>query len=181
MGQPKQLLLYQGKTLIERAVDTTLSLPFEGIWLVLGAYFKEIREKIQSSKVFILQNTRWEEGMASSLKMGLSEALKEHPPLEGVLFLLCDQLHLTRDHLEKIMEAHQKTGKALVASSYEGIPGVPTLITRPFFPEILALQGDQGARKILRKNRDILCEVAFPAGKVDIDSPEDLKNLHFGD
>mgnify|MGYP003335977593 CR=1 FL=1 len=67
---------------------------------------------------------------------------------------------------------------AAVVPTFDGVRGNPVLLSASLAPEIAQLSGDKGARQILR-GRDDVCElpVASPAARLDIDTPDMLKNL----
>ena len=55
--------------------------------------------------------------------------------------------------------------------------GVPVLFGRTFFAELLMLQGQEGAKKILKNHPDDIVLIPFEQGNIDIDSPEDYERL----
>lgn len=88
-----------------------------------------------------------QEGMAASLRAGL-EALD--PLVDGVLVLLLDQPALVSTHLQRLLDRWRCAPTVAVASAYAGIAGVPALLPRDWFADLRALQGDTGARELLR-------------------------------
>ena len=111
--------------------------------------------------------------MASSVRTGL-EALLTEDGLEAVLFMVCDQLLVTPDILNSLVHAFEAGNHLIVASEYDGEIGVPALFGRTLFPELLALSGPEGARKVIHRHRSETLLIAFPGGTLDIDTPTDL-------
>ena len=177
MGEPKQLFAYRGKTLLGHAIDTAHSLPDAPIVVVIGAHSAQIRAQIDGSRVIIAENADWRDGMGGSLREGLSALLAAHPEISAAIFLVCDQPLLSATTLSILIATHQQSGRAIVASEYGGTLGVPVLFARAMFPELLALDGADGARQIIRTHRDRAIGVPFPDGAVDIDTPADHENL----
>jgi molybdenum cofactor cytidylyltransferase len=177
MGEPKQLLAYRGKTLLHHTINTALSLDGAPVVVVLGAYAAQIRAQLDDSRVLIAENSHWCDGMGGSLRVGLSGLLAAHPEISAVIFLLCDQPLLSTDTLSILVATHERTGSAIVASEYDGALGVPALFARAFFPELLALDGADGARQIIRAHRDQTIGVPFQEGAFDIDTPADYARL----
>ena len=77
--------------------------------------------------------------------------------------MVCDQPYISASVLNDLITAQQKTGKRIVPCSYGEIIGA-TLVHKVFFPELMKLQGDAGARKIIQQNMDEVATVLFPPG-----------------
>ncbi len=178
MGEPKQLLAYHGTTLLQHAIATALELDGTPVVVVLGAHAEKIRTQISEPRVTFAENPDWLEGMGASVRVGLSAMLAAHPDVAGVIFLPCDQPLLTAATLRDLIAAHERTGRAIAASEYGGVLGVPALFARDHFPELLALDGATGARQIIWAHRANAIGVPFPEGAVDVDTPADYARLH---
>jgi molybdenum cofactor cytidylyltransferase len=177
-GRPKQLIPYQGETLLARAIRFAKDAGFHPVVAVLGAERDAIRAAIPPGSAVFIDNDAWQEGIASSMRAGL-RAIAEHTPQPaGVLMMPCDQPRLTADHLRMLLGAFRaENGPFIVASLYSGVRGVPALFPAAMFPQLNSLSGDTGARKLLLDPPVPVLEVAFPGGEVDIDSPDDLAHL----
>ena len=88
MGKAKQLLHYQGQTLIHRAVMSLLHAPCDRIVVVLGAHADSIRPGLTHLPVKIIHNPDWQEGMSSSIKKGMSLVPEN---ADAVMISLVDQ------------------------------------------------------------------------------------------
>lgn len=176
MGRPKQLLAYQGKTLLRHAVETALSLPNAAVVVVLGAHAEQIRPELDGLPVRIAENPDWRGGMGFSLRTGLSALLAAYPDASAALFLLCDQPHITPELL-RLLEAEWRRGANLAACQYETRRGVPAIFDAALFPELLALQGAEGARQVLAQHASEVSAIPFPEGAIDVDRPEDYTAL----
>jgi molybdenum cofactor cytidylyltransferase len=176
MGQPKQLLSYRGRTLLRHTVETALALGDAPVVVVLGAHADRIRPELADLRVLVVENPDWRVGMGTSLRAGLNALLSAHPEIAAALFLLCDQPHISPDLLRH-MEMEWRQGVALIACRYETRPGVPALFAAAHFPELLALQGAEGARQVLAQHANEVVAIPFPAGAIDVDRPEDYAAL----
>ena len=170
----KQLLVYQGKTLLRRATETACASSCAPCVVVLGANATRLTEEIADLPVQICVNTNWQEGMGTSLKYG-AEALP--PSLTGVSVMLCDQPLLTTEHLERLVQRHREYQDKIIASDYGERLGVPCLFPAAFFPELLQLSGDEGARQMLRRHTEAVQRVPFPEGAWDVDTVADWQRL----
>jgi molybdenum cofactor cytidylyltransferase len=79
--------------------------------------------------------------------------------------------------LAALVQEQQNSGKSIVACSYGGIVGVPAVFSREMFPALMALQGQEGARKLISAKTEQLATVPFPNGIIDIDTIEDFLDL----
>jgi molybdenum cofactor cytidylyltransferase len=177
MGKPKQLLQYKGESLIRRSIRVGLEANCDPVIVVLGAHFDKIKPVITEMKVHIVENIAWEEGIGSSIRYGMSKLLKLAPETEDVIIMLCDQPMVKADLLKTLMRERKEKGKGIIACAYEETIGVPALFNKTFFPKLLALKGDEGAKKLLYRHRDEVVAVSFPAGAVDIDTIADYESL----
>lgn len=169
MGFAKLLLRHRGQSLLARAVAAA-SQVCDAVWVVVGAYPRRYGTEAEAAGAEVVLNPDWREGLSSSLRRGV-EAL---PAEYGAAFiLLADQPFVGTGHLEALLERHRTDGCDLVLSRYQGVAGAPALVYRSLFPQLLALQGDRGARALTR--------VASSVGEVplrtpqDVDSPEDAE------
>ena len=181
LGEPKQLLLLNGETLLVRVIRLAGEAGAGPVIVVLGAHHERIRVEISLSRrsnAHFVYNEGWEQGLAGSIQVGL-QALETHAPqATGVLILGCDQTRLTAEHLRALLDAFPaQNSPTIVASSYADVVGIPAVFPRAVFAELLALEGDQGARKLLKQPSCLLLTLPFAGGEIDIDLPADLAQL----
>ncbi|MCB0560933.1 MAG: nucleotidyltransferase family protein [Lewinellaceae bacterium] len=182
MGKAKQLLRYQGESLLLRSLRIALETPFYPVCIVLGARAEEMEAELayerDSRDTLIVYNSAWASGMGSSVAIGMEALLRAQPELEAVFFILVDQPYLAAAHLinlkQQLDAAPEKMG---AASAYEHTLGVPALFRKALFPELLQLHGQKGAKPVIEKYRGQLLAVPFPQGRIDLDTPEDWKEF----
>ncbi len=109
--------------------------------------------------------------MGHSLALGAVAA--ERDGADDLLVLTCDQIHVTPEHLRKLVQASRRDH--VVASAYANRRGVPALFPCFSFRALQQLRGDRGARDLLQQE-DVLA-VPLQGGEVDIDTPQDLPAL----
>ena len=177
LGQPKQLLEYQNKTLLQHTIDVAHTIPCELCVLVLGSNAQQIEAQTELRDFRMVLNSEWKEGIAGSIRTGLSELLIHAPDVEDVLILLSDQPHLHTDFLKKLVVEHARSPVGITASSYADQIGVPAIFNRKFFDELLTLKGDKGAKKIIMKYSEQVTLIPFEGGETDIDTKEDYDQL----
>lgn len=180
LGTPKQLLPYQGKSLLRHTAEVAVASGCRPIVVVLGAQVERLAMEVQQLPVHIVENKRWNEGMSSSIQTGLRELQSFHPPVKAVVMLLCDQPFVSALLVQQLTEVHHCTGKPIVASDYAETVGVPALFSRDLFPDLMMLQVDRGARYVLQNRAQAVARVPFPFCAIDIDTPSDYEHLHTG-
>lgn len=179
MGRPKQLLPIGNKSLLEHAVDAALDSAAWPVVVVLGAHAGEIRPVLARRPVLIAENAAWAEGMASSLRAGLSLINAFSPRIEGVVFALCDQPAFSTAIIDRLVEERHRSGCRVVAARYGGHLGAPVLFDQSHFPALSALVGDEGARKLLATlPPDDIAALHLPELGQDLDTPEDYAGYH---
>lgn len=176
MGHPKQLILHEGQPLVARATAAAGEAGADPVIVVLGAHAAEIQAALAGyTGLRVVVNAAWETGLASSLATGLRAAM-EKDSWEGVLVTLADQPLIDAAILRRLLAAFQ-AGARLVASGYQGVPGVPALFGREHVPELLTLTGDAGAGPWLRKRLPDLMIIPLDAVLLDLDTPADAARL----
>ena len=175
MGRPKQNLTFKNLTFLQRIASTAASLNCGPVIIVLGSNAPLFSEDYENAIAVI--NDNWQEGMASSICCGLKKLLEKYPSIEGAIITVCDQPYISAAVLNDMITTQQKTGKRIVACSYGEIIGPPALFHKAFFPEVMKLRGDAGARKIIQQNMDEVATVLFPQGRIDIDTEADYDAL----
>ncbi len=173
LGQPKQLLRYQGELLVERAVRIAREAGADPVFVVLGANHSPIFEVLSAlePRVRVLLNQGWADGMGHSIALGAAAA--ERNGADDLLVLTCDQILVTPEHLRRLVELSHRDH--VVASTYAGHRGVPALFPEFSFHALQELHGDRGARDLLQQE-DVLA-VPLAGGEIDIDTPADLRAL----
>ncbi|WKN46133.1 nucleotidyltransferase family protein [Tunicatimonas pelagia] len=176
MGQPKQLMQLDGKSLVQRAVQTAQTVSDE-IIVVTGAYADQIQENLSSEKVHFVHNPQWQTGMGSSIRAGIQQIMSVTPLPNAIIVMLCDQPLASPSLLEQLVTAYRHLGKTLVASVYHNTAGVPALFGEALFPELLQLDGRAGAKSIITRYASQIASVDFPEGIYDVDTPNDFARI----
>ena len=177
LGQPKQLLQYHGKTLLDHSVDEAIHAKADAVVVVLGKNADLFKGEIDKENVRVVVNKDWAEGMASSVRLGLDTLLNSKPYIDAVIFMVCDQPHISSSVLNELITTQQKTTKQIVTCNYGESIGPPALFHKKYFRELMGLKGDVGARNIIQENMNDVATILFPEGKIDIDTKEDYEAL----
>ena len=176
-GEPKQLLEFEGKTLLRRAAETALSSGARPIVIVLGANAENLQMEIKDLPVLPAINENWATGMGGSIKTGLSVLMAENTDIEAAILMLCDQPFVTPETLNRLVETFQKTKKPIAACQYSDTLGVPALFAREMFAELSDLQGDAGAKAVIRKHAADVAQTPASEAAFDVDTQADFQKL----
>ncbi len=168
LGRAKQLLQWEGESLLRRAARIALDSVCRPVVVVLGADAEKMRPELAGLDARIVENADWARGMGTSLRAGLSEA----DGWDAAVVLLCDQPLLTSETLDALAAQDD-----LAACEYGGTVGVPARFPRRLFPELRALDETSGAKSVLKQYSDSLTRLPFPEGVFDVDTLDDYARL----
>jgi len=180
MGSPKLLLPVGGEALLVRVLRAARASRCDDVLVVVGAGAEDITAAAREAGARAVLNPRYAEGMGTSVAAGIAALPDE---CEAVVVLLGDQPFVGPEIINALIDAHRDTGRPLVASRYGTVRGAPMLIGRDLFDEARALDGDVGARVLLRGHPDLLAEVDVGEGPAswDVDTPDDLERVRRAD
>jgi CTP:molybdopterin cytidylyltransferase MocA len=178
LGQPKQLVRIASETLLARTIRVVREAGADPVLVLLGANRESIAEAVDLSRVRVVVNPDWEQGIASSIHAGVEALLRLEPDADAAMILVCDQPRLAADHLKLLIGRFEQAERpSIVSSRYAGIAGIPAIFPASQFSNLLALKGDAGARFLLRNPACPMIAVDFAGGEADIDTPEDLAQV----
>jgi molybdenum cofactor cytidylyltransferase len=177
LGKPKQLVRFHDKPLLQNVIDHCERFDFISKVIVLGANSEMIKKALKPKAFTLVMNEDWKEGIAGSIRKGVQHSLDLNPDTEHIIFLLSDQPFVTAELLEKLLETHLSEEKKITACFYEDDIGVPAIFSKDMFPLLLKLNGDQGAKKIMKQYQDQVTSIHFEMGHFDVDTPEDQADL----
>ena len=173
-GSTKQLVRVNGRPLMHTVVSRAVELAGHSVTVVLGAHAGELAPLLKHSPASVAVNRDWSEGIASSIREGLTHAPST---ADGVLIVLADQAAVTIEDLRRLAGAWRRNPASIAAAQYAGGVGVPAIFPRWCFRELNELRGDRGAQLLLQRHVDRLVRLPMPSAELDIDRPEDLLSL----
>ncbi|HYE49098.1 MAG TPA: molybdopterin-binding/glycosyltransferase family 2 protein [Azospirillaceae bacterium] len=177
MGANKLLADDGGVPLVRRTVEAVLASRARPVTVVTGHQSEAVRAALAGLPVSFVHAADHAEGLSASLKAGLRALPAE---AEGVLVCLGDMPRVPPAVLDRLAAAwNPLEGRAICVPTFQGRRGNPVLWDRRLVPEMLELTGDQGARGLMARHADQLCEVAVETDGVllDVDTPEALAAL----
>ena len=176
MGETKQLLPWQGKTVLGHVLDTVLASSVGEVILVLGHEAERVLEKLSIRGVKVVFNPEYRKGMSTSLRLGLRAV---NPKSEGFLVFLADQPSITAEIIDRLVEgfARCRPEKSIIVPSFRGRRGHPVLFDKKHREEFWGFSGEVGGREILARHPEeiLLLEMDTDAVLLDLDTPEDYR------
>jgi molybdenum cofactor cytidylyltransferase len=179
LGSPKQLLKWGDSTLIGCAIETAKKLGQKEIVVVLGAYYDKIKLEIDNRSIQILKNEDWEEGLGSSIAVGVEYLQNKGDTCDAVLVFLPDQPLIVPSYLKLMIEKFRPGENQIIATKYGNEKyGVPALFDKNYFPKLRALTDDRGAQKLIKQSAKFVTTVDINPLISDIDTEEDYVKIY---
>lgn len=173
-GSPKQLVRVDGRPLLHAAVSRAVEVAGHAVSVVLGAHAADLAPLLRHSAASIVINRDWNEGMASSIRAGVSRLPGS---CGGVMLVLADQAAVTAEDLRKLATTWRRQPDYIVAAQYGATLGAPAIFPAASFRDLAELRGDRGAQALFKRNPDRVIRVPMDSASIDIDTPEDLLRL----
>jgi molybdenum cofactor cytidylyltransferase len=176
MGKTKQLLTFDGTTLLGRVMKTAGESNLDEIIVVLGHDAGNIMKTINFSGIKTIINIDYAKGQSTSLIKGLKAV---SPSSAGAMFLLSDQPLITAAIINHMITAFQATDAPIIIPFCKGRRGNPVIISRALFPKLSSLSSDTGARVIFDEYKNSIEKVDIENDAIlfDVDTPMDYENL----
>jgi CTP:molybdopterin cytidylyltransferase MocA len=174
LGKTKQLVRLHGEPLARRALRLGLATKPWFALIVLGAEADAVYASVADLGARRVDCADWQRGMSASLRAGLA-ALP--PECAGALIVLCDQPTLDTAHLDALVAAWRANADGAAASCYAGRLGVPALLPRAWFADLMSDAGDQGARELLARRRADVAAIVNETLAFDVDRDQDLDRI----
>ncbi len=174
MGADKLLLPLADKPLVRHVVEAACASCASPVVVVIGHAGARIAATLAGLDVCFVENREFSGGLSSSLVCGLKALPAE---CDGTAIVLGDMPFVAPQIVDDLIAAFDPArGRTICVPTFQGRRGNPVVWAREFFPEMLALKGDSGAKRLMGAHAERVCEVeaADDGVLVDIDTPEDL-------
>jgi molybdenum cofactor cytidylyltransferase len=173
-GKNKLLEDFKGAPLVCHAVEAAIKSKASPVIVVTGKDSNAVEKALTGMNIQFANNPDFTEGLSSSLKAGIRAVPEESA---GAIICLGDMPQVSSTLINKLIDGFApERGAMIVAPSRNKLRGNPVLWARRFFPELLKLEGDIGARKLANFYDEGLLEIeiADEGAFADIDTPEAL-------
>jgi molybdenum cofactor cytidylyltransferase len=172
MGEPKQLLPVAGRPMVRRVSEAVCAAGLAQVVVVVGARAEAVSDAVADLPLQVVTNPHWADGMSTSLHAGM-RALR--PDIQAVLIVLADQPGLQAGMIRAIVDRYRTGDAHVVAPFYAGRRGSPVLFDRALWPELLAIEGDEGGRQIVARYQEQMAHVEVDDLELlrDVDTRDD--------
>ena len=179
-GRHKLLLPLGKKPVLAHVIEAALASQARPIMIVLGHQAEHVRNEVAAfttlPNVISIENPDYLQGMSTSLRAGLqalihsqNTAEQAFHSLDGVIVMLGDQPLMTAHTIDSLIAHKQATGKRIIAPLYNGRRGNPVLFDASLFPELLAIQGDEGGRSVIERHKQEVATIEQSDAMPDYD------------
>jgi molybdenum cofactor cytidylyltransferase len=178
MGGPNKLVAeIAGRPLIRIVTEAALDSRADPVIVVAGHQRGEIEKALAGLAVRIVHNPDFAEGLGTSLRAGIAAVPAQ---CDGAIVCLGDMPQVDAALMNRLIAAFDPDrGALVVVPAFEGKRGNPVLWSRRFFPDLIAIEGDVGARHLIGRYGEAMAEVAVEgkAALIDVDTPEALSGI----
>ena len=176
---PRHKLLVQdanGRAMVARVVDGVLASRARPVFVVTGHRAEEVRAALAGRPVTFVTAPDYADGLSASLRAGLAAI---PPSTAAALVVLGDMPLVTAATIDRLVDSYDpEEGRMIVVPSHAGQMGNPVLWDRRYFPAMMALKGDSGARSLLRQHADSVAEIVVDDTVLrDFDTADSLLDL----
>ena len=176
-GGGKLLIPWQQAPLVCAAATIALAAPVKRCVAVVGCDADDVEAALKtlgSDRLDIVRATDWNDGLSASLKRGLA-ALP--PTSRGVIVFLGDMPLVSPQAAGPLIDALAKGAVGAEYRSDQG-PAHPVAFARALYPELCAIPGDQGGRRLLMGRAGVVrLETRDAGATLDIDLKSDVDRL----
>lgn len=175
MGRPKQLLPWGDTTILGHALHQAFGSKAQEVYVILGANNELIQTQVNFGSANIQINDRWQEGLGTSIATAAKAAANQN--IDGLLIMLADQPQVDSEFLNKLIADFQPNQERIVATGYDGEAGVPVLFDVVYFERLGGLEGDRGAKVVLKECKEQTIIVEPKVQLRDVDTEEGYLGL----
>ncbi len=177
LQEPKQLIDWGGKPLLQHVYEMVRAWPVEEVWVVLGHEADRVLAECDLSGASVVINDDHEEGLATSLSVGL-DALLNDGDADRCVIALGDQPRIEREVVDRLLDTHTSTRKPAIVPRYRYTRSNPVVVDRSLFTRLMSLEGDNGAQQLLQAHPEWVEEVWFEQMPPrDVDTATDVEEL----
>lgn len=179
MGDIKQLLPWKDSNFLLESIKTVQESDATTITVVLGAHAEIITKECNliEKDVQIMKNPNWSLGLGNSIGFAVKTLLDNSSLPDGILICLADQPLLRSSYLKALIKHSEKDPSKIIATNYGNRVGVPALFPKFLYPNLVLLEGDQGAKDLLNANSSTIVRLNAGIQALDVDTKLEYNQL----
>ena len=176
MGQTKQLLDWEGRTILQRVLENLSRSRVDEVILVLGHEADRILQALDTHQAKVVINKNYKAGMITSIQQGL---INLNDKVEAFFIVLADQPAVGPEIFDRLISEFRRVTpqKNIVLPAFRGRRGHPALFSGKYRKEALRIEGDVGFRQVLQEHPEEILTVEMETDSIlqDIDTPDDYR------
>jgi molybdenum cofactor cytidylyltransferase len=173
-GAQKLLAPLEGMPLVRHA-GLHLAQGVDALVIVVGSQADLVRDALHDMPAIVVENTDWPHGIATSIRCGV---LALPSAADAVIVALGDEPRMDLESTRRVAAQWLASRAPIVSARYRGARGHPVLFARRLFGELMALEGDAGARTLIERRAGEVAYVDVDTDRpIDVDTAEDLSRL----
>lgn len=177
LGQPKQLVMLNGESLLSRQCKIAQQLS-DNVSCVFGYQAQKMMDEVEELSIKTLVNEDWQSGLSSSIAKGVS-AIDSN--VDAVMLLLVDQWQLEIKHFQQLYQHWQDNPQHIISAAQmikgESVTAPPVIFPSYCFDQLKTLNQGSGAKSVITKHQNQLISITMSEAFVDLDTPEQLQSL----
>ena len=171
-GENKLTASFAGKSLFSLALAAIPADTFARVTVV--SQYPALLQEAEQAGFHAIRNDRPDDGISRTIRLG-TEAMAD---CAGILYMVADQPLLRQETVLRIVQDWRQHPGCIVGAAHNGHRGNPCLFPAAFFPELAALEGDCGGKRVIRAHPEALFTVPLPEEELfDADTKEELRRL----
>ncbi len=175
LGQPKQLLEYRGRTLLDASLDVARASGFDQLIVALGGAGDDVREAVDLTDFDVVDNVHYTTGCSSSIIAAL-DSVDERS--ESLVLLLGDQPGVEASSVTALRDRCEAGVESIGVCRYENGRGHPFWFARSIFDALRGMHGDKAVWKLLESGRWPVADVEISGDvPLDVDTWDDYDAL----
>ena len=181
LGSPKQLLPWNGTTLLGHVVNEVNASKLDQVVVILGGSADFIRSAVDFGRASVIVNPGHLSGMGSSLRFGMASL---GPEVDRAVVILGDQPAVTADLFDRLLDLQSSSGLPAAALRFGDLSHPPVVLERSLWSGLESLEGDVGCRAVIRARPELVAPLAVDSASdhpVDVDTSEDYERLLRGE
>ena len=181
MGEPKQLMPYGDRTILETVIETMLASPMNGLAVVTHSDIAEVLDLAEDPRFITVINNDADSQMLDSIRMGLEALIEACAPPAECGFCICpgDMPGVDVASVTTCIRQFRQHPEAIVVATFQSKRGHPVIFPRALAAQLGAIT-EGGLAELLHRHPDKLhpVECETPGVTQDVDTREDYEDMH---
>lgn len=174
LGYSKQLIEYKGIPMINYMIDTIRLGEIEDIFVVLGSHQEEIKNSIKDASVKIVENSKWRDGIHSSVSEGVNSVERYY---DAAMIFVVDQPYLFPEIIKKFVYLFHFSDAEIIACRVSGEQIHPVLFRKDMLKYLRNSKNQKTGKHLIQENPPLWLDFTDEKLLFDIDTKDDYQHF----